>query len=1161
VTTVPQADVGSGDIVPEIGITGTPVIGPLTDTLYVVAKTKEVSGPVTAYVQRLHALDTATGAEKFGGPVRIEAQVPGNGQDSTDDGFVHFNGRRELNRSGLALSGGVVYLSFTSHGDTTPSHGWLLGYDAYTLRQVAAFNTTPDGGRGGIGMSAGAPAADAQGNLYLSAGIGTADPVGTADRVNYGQSILRLSPDNGLSVNDFFTPFNFQNLNSANLDLGSGGVLLLPDQPGRHPHLLLQAGQEGRVYLLDRDNLGGISPDQPTEQARVLEETPRQTVVGGSFDTPAFFNNLVYFQGLYEPLKGFELAFDFTSGSEMFVPTPVTLAPTSFDFTGGSTPSISADGQFDGIAWVLQNNLNGTNGAPNGPGVLHAYDAVNLQRELYNSAQTGQRDQRGNAVKFSTPTVANGHVYVGSQFQLDVYGVFPDSGVPPDAVPSGLTATPASTTSITLNWVNNASNATGVKVLRSTDGVNFMQIDTVARDTTLYTDTSLTPSTRYFYRLVASNQHGDSAASATASAVTRAATPALAVMDVGPGRVNLSWTATARDHYTVERSADGTDFVQVGGTIPPTQTTFVDTGLAEGTYFYRVTAFNADPPDAAVSNTIRVTVSPVIHIDHSAGFASHDDLMADGTTTFAGTAARLTDGQNGQAGSLFTRQRVGIRGFATTFTFQVSDGTATRADGFTFAIQGNFPTALGPSGAALGYQAIANSVAIKFDFFKPRGNHSSTGLYVDGHTPSNPPDTLPGDVYVELNGTGIDFNSGHQFQVDLAYDGSTLTETITDLTDLTVQPFTTQYAVDIRAHVGGDTAFVGFTGGAGSVGFNSVQDIQTWTYEEQEEGLPLRAPGDLRVIDATSSTATLTWQTNNAYTATGYVVERSVNGGPFTVLTDDPLPPDQTSFTDTGLAPATYAYRVRAVSAAGGSPFSNVDRVVVGSDTPIDHPAGFVSHDDLTANGSAFLGLRGVLTTGMGFDEVGSIFSNNRVDVTHFRTSFTFQIHYGIVLPLAEGMAFVIQGNGPTALGLPRGGLGYGAERPDPGRGIRRSIAVKFDVWDDAGEGSNSTGLFTDGRSPTVPEAGSGDVLVRLEGSPIDLRSIHPFRVEMAYDGTTLAVTITDVATGRSAAQSYRVDIPSQVGGNLGYAGFTGSTGLLTSLQEIRDWVYTTPPA
>ena len=432
VTTVAADDVLSSSLVPEIGITSTPVIDGTSGTLYVVAKTKEVLGAGSVhYVQRLHALDITTGAEKFGGPAVIADTilaadgsygyvsgpiVAGTGDGSVNGSTVVFNALRQLNRPGLLLLNGVVYSAWGSHDDNGPYHGWILGHNAQTLALVALFNTTPNGGAGAVWMSGAAPAADAAGNLYVATGNGTFAPLGVVSSA-YGDSVLKLALRTGLTVVDFFTPFQQAALDADDSDLGSGGVLLLPDQPGTRPHLLLAAGKTGAIYLIDRDNLGGYQECGATCD-NVVQVLPDGTI-SGALGTPAYFNGLVYYQGCSS--RDVLTAFQLTKGR--LSPEPVSQSSTPFDFPG-STPSISANGSSNGIVWTLQVDAYATSG----PTVLHAYDAGDLAHELYNSSQR-PADQLDGAVKFAVPTVANGKVYVGTQSSLAVFGALNVSGV------------------------------------------------------------------------------------------------------------------------------------------------------------------------------------------------------------------------------------------------------------------------------------------------------------------------------------------------------------------------------------------------------------------------------------------------------------------------------------------------------------------------------------------------------------------------------------------------------------------------------------------------------------------------------------------------------------------------------------------------------------
>jgi len=403
-TTVSSDEVHSNDIVPKIGITGTPVIDIQTNTLYVVAKTKENG----TFVQRLHALDITTGAEKFGGPVVIQASVRGTGTGGDGQGNIPFDPLIQNQRPGLLLLNGTVYIGFASHGDNGPYHGWLLGYDAATLRQVAVFNVTPDGAQGGIWQSGGAPSADSSGHIYVTAGNGTFDQdTGGADS---SDSFLKLNTAGGLTVADFFTPFNQASLDTNDRDLGSTSALLLPDQTGTsHPRLLLGGSKQGRVYLVDRDTMGNFHNGDDSQIVQSLLVSP-----AGIFGTPAVWENNAYILGRDDVLKAFQI-----TGGKLST-TPLQQGDTVFGFPGAS-PAVSSNGSTNGIVWVLQTDAF----ASSGQAVLRAYDATNVSVELYDSDLAGTRDQPGPAVKFTVPTVANGKVFVGTQNQLTVFGPLP----------------------------------------------------------------------------------------------------------------------------------------------------------------------------------------------------------------------------------------------------------------------------------------------------------------------------------------------------------------------------------------------------------------------------------------------------------------------------------------------------------------------------------------------------------------------------------------------------------------------------------------------------------------------------------------------------------------------------------------------------------------
>jgi hypothetical protein len=419
ITPFSQADAyGCGQITPEIGITATPVIDDSTNTIYVVAQTKEVAGDTTTYHQMLHALDITTGAEKFGGPVEITASVPGTGDGGST---VTFHAQDYKERPGLVLLNGVIYTSWSSHCDINPdgrgAHGWVIGYDASTLAQTSVFCTSPNGNLDTIWEGGGSLAADSNGNLYFETGNGSSGP----DNSNYSEAFIALSTSGGvLSVADYFIPANFAILDALDKDIGSGAPIVLPDQPGDHPHLLVGAGKDGRIFLIDRDNMGQLNnpPDGPDN---IVQELPDGTIAGGSWDTPAYFdagsdgNRWIYYAGSGDHLKAFSL----TNG--LLSTDPTSQSSASFGYPG-ATPVISANGTSNGIVWAVQQG---------GTAVLRAYDALDLTNELYDSNQAGSRDHFGTSVKFATPTVADGKVFIGTADSLAIFGWL-NSGMTPN---------------------------------------------------------------------------------------------------------------------------------------------------------------------------------------------------------------------------------------------------------------------------------------------------------------------------------------------------------------------------------------------------------------------------------------------------------------------------------------------------------------------------------------------------------------------------------------------------------------------------------------------------------------------------------------------------------------------------------------------------------
>jgi len=431
VTTIPSSDYGTcTDLHPEIGITGTPVIDPSTGTMYLLARTKENGN----YLDRLHALDIATGAEKFGGPVEVNASVPGTGGGGTTVVLDNFT---QNQRAGLVLQNGQVYIGFSLLCSAEPFYGWLLAYDAHTLQQTAAWNSTANGSHGGIWAGGSAPAVDSSGNTFLATGDGTFDAY--AGGSDYGSSIVKLPlPTANWAPTDYFTPYDFNYQNEQNLDLGSAGVVLMPDQPqGPHQHLLFMSGKEGTIYLVDRDQMGHFHHGKDSQ---IVESLPA-ALVGGQWGSPAWWNNYAYFSGAHDVVKGF--GFDPITG--LLSTTPVSQSPPSYLYFNGSTPVISANQNNSAILWAAENH--------DGQATMHAYDATALDTELFNTRQNPTRDGAGTGVRFMVPTIADGKVYLATNFRLGVYGLFTfrPSSV---AFPTQLAGTTSATRTVTLTNPN-----------------------------------------------------------------------------------------------------------------------------------------------------------------------------------------------------------------------------------------------------------------------------------------------------------------------------------------------------------------------------------------------------------------------------------------------------------------------------------------------------------------------------------------------------------------------------------------------------------------------------------------------------------------------------------------------------------------------------------
>ena len=381
ITTVPTGDNPLIPVQPEVGITATPVIDAASGTIFVLAQTVEKG----IFVNKLHALDITSGAERAGSPAVLSDPA--------------FDPKQEFERSALLLANGNVYTAFASYGDIAPYKGFMFAFNAGTMAKVAVWDVTPTGTEGGIWMGAAGPAADANGNIFVAAGNGTWDGV-----TNFGQSVVKLDPT--LHVMDFFAPFNANQLNIGDHDLGAGGVLLVPDQTGTFPHEAVVCGKNEPIYVLNRDNLGKKGATDDSQAIQLVHNQlggPGLQDEDKCFTTAAFFNQTLYFIGNNDVIKAFSL--DGSSGKLSL--TPTSKGSFIFPFPGGQAV-VSSNGTSNGIVWAVDFNLAGS---------LHAFDATDVSHELYRSPSIGQ------PAKWAVPTVINGKVYVATKTRLVAFGL------------------------------------------------------------------------------------------------------------------------------------------------------------------------------------------------------------------------------------------------------------------------------------------------------------------------------------------------------------------------------------------------------------------------------------------------------------------------------------------------------------------------------------------------------------------------------------------------------------------------------------------------------------------------------------------------------------------------------------------------------------------
>ena len=1194
-TTMPYGDVqgGSGDIHPEIGITGTPVLDTAAGTLFVLAKSKENG----VYVQRLHALSVATGNERSGSPVVLSASVAGTGNGSAG-GTLAFSSLWQNNRMALSLFNGSLYIGFGAHGDDGPWHGWVLVYNETSLAQTAAICLSPNGDGDGLWMSGAGMAIDtvaANGRAFVATGNGDLTdypPINTAQ--DYGESVLRFDLSNGgFAPTDAFTAYNQASLTGSDLDMAAGGVLMLPDQPGPYPHLLIQIGKEGRIVVLNRDALNGYAPGG-AYNTNAVQDITGAFANGGLWSTPAYWNGNVYVWASNDSLKVFPL----TNG--VLAKTAAVRSSVSSSFPG-ATPSVSSNGTQNGIVWALDTDMFGSNGSS----ILYAFNATNIASPIYASNQNVMRDDAGPAIKFTVPVVTNGKVYVGAGYQVDVYGLLNGQTQSPAPViaPAGGTYSAAQTVTITDTAANTA-------IYYTTDG------STPTTASTLYTG-SFVASADMTVQAIASSSGFLQSAITSATYIFNSQTPA-------PQFTPAAGTYTTTQSVTMTDSAAGANiYYTTNGATPTAQSTKYTGALTVSTNTTFQAIAIADGLTASNVVTAGYAIQPNgTEINYGSGFSNAAGLTLNGSATNADdTRLQLTTGGGYQRGSVFYNTPTNIQAFTTDFAFQLSNAYG---DGFTFTMQNVGPTALGGDGGSLGYGpnpsnggttgGIAKSVALKFDFFSNAGEGAdSTGIYLNGASP-----TVPA---TDMTQSGVLLGSGDTMTAHVTYDGTNLILTLTDV--VVNKVFTHTFPVNIASTLGSNLAYIGFTGGTGSN--SSSQKIESWTFTAQTPavtatpqyapaagtyttaqsvtlsdttsgaviyytvdgsmpttasavyGAPISVKTGTETIKALSvapgsaasavASATYTIQTavtatpafapgTGTYTGAQSVALSDATAGAVIYYTTNGTTPTTASAVYSGAIKVSTNETLEAIAVAQGysqSATATAAYVIQSaSGNGINFASGFGNGAGLQLNSVATVNANNYLQlTNGGTYQAGSAFATTPVNIQSFNTSFTFQLSNAV----ADGFTFTIQNAGLTALGGQGGSLGYGPTTlAGTTGGIGNSVAVKFDFYNNNNEGTDSTGFYVNGAVPTVPAQS-------MTASGVVLSSGDTMAAQLAYDGTTLTFNVTDTVTSKTFTYAAAVNIPNAVGGSTAYVGFTGGAGGSSAVQNIKTWTFTSGTA
>jgi len=848
----------AGTYTAQFGINGTPVIDLTSNTIYLVSSENQGSNSLF----RLHALDITTGAEKFGGPFQIQATLPGTGTGSSA-GVLTFNPSAQRQRSSLLLLNGVLYVSFASINDVGPWHGWLFSFNASTLQEIDVWCTAPNGSGDGIWMGGSGLSAEVNnpanpyGRMFFATGNGSYAVSQPYTRtMSYGMSVVDLDLTAGVfTIEDVFTPYNVSQLDAQNADLGSGGTVLLPTQTtaaGTTFNPLVEVGKSGMVYMLDRDNLGGFnaSGDQIVQEVQT-PTSGTENWGAGIWGAPAYWNNNLYFGGTNPGAGNSLTAYSYNSGVLSSAPTSQTAEQFYYP---GPTPSISANGATNGILWAIQVTQRDVVNA-----VLLAYDATNLANLLYSTNANLVQDNPGSEDSFVVPTIANGKVYVGAEGLIDVYGLL---GITPTAAAPVISPTGSTFTGSQMVTITDAT--AGASIYYTTNGTtptaNSKLYAGPTKVTATETITAIASATGYL-------QGGP--VSATFYSTANALNPVFS-LPAGSYSGGQSLTITAPTGSTIYYTVDGST---------PTITSTVYNGPITVSVSEIVQAIATTPgllPSSVVSAAY--TITPAYSFNFSQGFAQSqvlNQMQFNGSTDLDDFRLQLTNGGLHESGSAFYTTPVNIQSFTSDFTFQLSNAVG---DGITFTIQNVGPTALGTDAQGLGYAGINPSVAIYFNIHNNVGlGNDATGLFMSGSTGKLPTPAI------DLNNTGINLGGGDYINAHITYDGTTLNLTLTDA--LTLATWSHPFPINIPSHVGGKTAYVGFTGSTGGV--TASQKLTSWSYLPGPPPVPNYPAG----FDSTG----LAVNGNGSLSATA--LQQTDGGANETTSVDYSTPVDLNSFT------------------------------------------------------------------------------------------------------------------------------------------------------------------------------------------------------------------------------------------------------------------------